>query len=674
MNGMTVNDFQRSASIIEDRETPLFWESPNKYAANLEVDLNNEVVTFGGYQQFVLTRNMTCASFNDLSLQKKQDVLKSYFQPRYLAGRTVLDIGANAGFFSYWALQKGADQATAIDIDTDYLKAMEQVKARLGFDNLEIINANFIDWTRSADVVLALALIHWTYSCTALSGSLDKAIERLSGLTNYMLILEWIDPEDAAINFFHHLDWNRDFIQGPYNLEEFEGALSRHFATYEMIGEVSRTRKLYVAFCADQEADLSGPLPFLRDKQLVIYSRGLARSEGIDYWSRLYDTGDVILKQATLHLAEREASFLRQLTSDYFPRVLSASCRNGYSVLELERVQGTRLSKAAIEIAARLETFYDFIVHALNILEELSQKGIVHRDIRSENILVRNGKPVLIDFGWSISDETSCLTPNGLGGMERPPDGSFCDVFSMGKIFERLNSGRNRVLSQVIELMTLPDASLRITHLDTLRLLFTKAVELDARDQGLSFDISALKGDQQDAKIFDFVIRQLLQNLSQLKASFDLLKAEQERQGKEIAERDSTVEALSRQLIETRGQLRGSDESVAGLSEEHTRLRVQVEERDQSVAALCEDRMLLMAQVEDRDDLIRVHREAIARLQGKLTESESNNSRVSTDLSIKVRELDQITQSLGWRLLRRYGKFKYRRLLPVYRMFGLWPR
>jgi hypothetical protein len=32
-------------------------------------------------------------------------------------------------------------------------------------------------------------------------------------------------------------------------------------------------------------------------------------------------------------------------------------------------------------------------------------------------------------------------------------------------------------------------------------------------------------------------------------------------------------------------------------------------------------------------------------------------------------ELDKITNTLGWRLLRHYGRFKYRFLLPAYRLF-----
>ncbi len=47
---------------------------------------------------------------------------------------------------------------------------------------------------------------------------------------------------------------------------------------------------------------------------------------------------------------------------------------------------------------------------------------------------------------------------------------------------------------------------------------------------------------------------------------------------------------------------------------------------------------------------------------------------LSAELAEKDAELGRNTGSLGWRLLKRYGKFKYRHLLPVYRILHLMPR
>ena len=142
-----------------------------------------------------------------------------------------------------------------------------------------------------------------------------------------------------------------------------------------------------------------------------------------------------------------------------------------WSVVALEKVHGIPLLEAIEQIDTSTE-FLTFARHCLKILRELKQKGITHRDIRPDNILVRDGKPVLIDFGWAISEEMPYFTPQGLGGVERPPDGSFCDVYSMGKALEAVNRGRWPAFDLVIQLMTEPDANLRVTDLNTLELLF----------------------------------------------------------------------------------------------------------------------------------------------------------------------------------------------------------
>jgi hypothetical protein len=41
---------------------------------------------------------------------------------------------------------------------------------------------------------------------------------------------------------------------------------------------------------------------------------------------------------------------------------------------------------------------------------------------------------------------------------------------------------------------------------------------------------------------------------------------------------------------------------------------------------------------------------------------------MQAQLEEKQSEVDRITNSLGWRLLRPYGKFKHGVLLPIYRL------
>lgn len=452
---------------------------PNKFARRAQLELHDQSVTFHGYQEFTLTGDSITPLAEDPNLQKKQELLAGLFRPRYLKHRTVLDLGANAGFFCFWALQSGAKRAFALDMDETYLQMVREAQTKLGFHNLDAVKANIADWSEPADIVVALALIHWIYSCTALLGSLDSAVGKLAELTKYMLVVEWVDPTDSAVTCFNHIDWNKGLVRGPYTLAAFEAALARHFPRYEHVGDLSPTRKLYVGFRSHHEIDLSGPLPLILPVESVLSSRCLSKSGEVEYWSRLYDGGEVIYKQATRDLAEREARFLSQLTGEHFPRVVNVKSEGAYSVLTLERIRGTPLKKWQNEVRSGSDDVVEqFFYHCLDILRQLREHGIIHRDIRPDNILVRNDKPVLIDFGWAISDERPYLTPPELGGSGRPPDGSFCDVYSMGRVWEQVNQHRFLAFDPVIELMVELSASLRITEPEILKTLCVSAVKV----------------------------------------------------------------------------------------------------------------------------------------------------------------------------------------------------
>jgi serine/threonine protein kinase len=473
-------------SEVTASKNPIF-DNPNQYARVRRLEIDNGRAIIHGYQEFEISRDVLTVLPSDGALLRKRDLLAPLFHRRYLEDRTVLDLGANAAFFSFWALQNGARAATAVDMDEGYLELVEEVKSRLGFQRLSTAKANVVEWGSPADVVLALALIHWIYSCTALLGSLDAAVGKLSRLTNYMLIVEWIDPRDSAIQFFRHLDWNKEVVQDKYDIAQFEAALAKHFARFEVLGKVSETRKLYVAYRAPYEMDLTNPLPFIRSPEHVIYSRCIAECQGVQYWTRIYDDGDVICKQTTGNLAEREGNFLARLKSDYFPKVMQIQSEGNHSLVLLEKIENTAADTATVDANSAFGSDV-FFEHCLNLLAELKVRKIVHRDIRKENILIRDGKPVLIDFGWSVDEGETYITPQELGRDGRPPDGTFCDVYSMGKVFERSDESRNTAISLVTTLMTERDGALRITSPSTLRAIFSIAREF--LDQGGSIDLS----------------------------------------------------------------------------------------------------------------------------------------------------------------------------------------
>ena len=122
------------------------------------------------------------------------------------------------------------------------------------------------------------------------------------------------------------------------------------------------------------------------------------------------------------------------------------------------------------------------LLEATSAIGKAVSKGILHRNIRRDNVFMQGGKPVLRDFGWAISEHDAYFSPLGLGGYERSPDALFSDVYSMGKILEYVNRQHYRPFDWVISLMTMEDASLRITDLVVLRTLFDTALKIILKD------------------------------------------------------------------------------------------------------------------------------------------------------------------------------------------------
>jgi hypothetical protein len=64
--------------------------------------------------------------------------------------------------------------------------------------------------------------------------------------------------------------------------------------------------------------------------------------------------------------------------------------------------------------------------------------------------------------------------------------------------------------------------------------------------------------------------------------------------------------------------------------------------------------------------LLRSRESELASVKAK---SKTEVAALEARLNEKQAELEKINNTLGWRLLSRYGKFKYRFLLPAYRLF-----
>lgn len=121
------------------------------------------------------------------------------------------------------------------------------------------------------------------------------------------------------------------------------------------------------------------------------------QKDGAYFKSFVYKDGDEAIKsvypktQSAMHRLSQELQILSSLHSPFFVTPISASKKGNCYRIKTRWIENEEI------------TDVDSFIQGLNDLErELINVKIRHRDIRPPNILVKNNKPVLIDFGWAI--------------------------------------------------------------------------------------------------------------------------------------------------------------------------------------------------------------------------------------------------------------------------------
>ena len=241
-----------------------------------------------------------------------------------------------------------------------------------------------------------------------------------------------LPPRDYFVSLLYHAVAHKG-VMSPDYAHRLVGLAAEAGIDTDLarIGDFREAARIF----AEEGVEISKPrdgsvlpkLPYLDPPASVVSSRILDVVEGRPFVSRVAfvekDDRPIVRKQTTFELAEREHALLSLLDSDHFPKPI-ATWRDGVgSVCEMERVNGYPLSDLERFVAETSpEGARAFLLECVEILAELAARRITHRDIRSDNILVRDGRPVLIDFGWAVSPPAS-LHHAGRAGRCRPRAG-----------------------------------------------------------------------------------------------------------------------------------------------------------------------------------------------------------------------------------------------------------
>ncbi|BAZ39221.1 serine/threonine protein kinase [Calothrix sp. NIES-4101] len=120
---------------------------------------------------------------------------------------------------------------------------------------------------------------------------------------------------------------------------------------------------------------------------------------------------------------QREAAILEELGdgSNQIPRLYAyfsdnAQSGDGQFYLVQEYVEGQTLNtKIQAEGVMGENSVRDILINLLPVLDYVHRRGIVHRDIKPDNIIIReaDNKPVLIDFGAVKETIGTVFTPSG---------------------------------------------------------------------------------------------------------------------------------------------------------------------------------------------------------------------------------------------------------------------
>jgi serine/threonine protein kinase len=185
----------------------------------------------------------------------------------------------------------------------------------------------------------------------------------------------------------------------------------------------------------------------------------------------------------------REAAILRELAHPAIPRLLDAAPDAPRPYLVTEFVEGPTLSAAADEdgpwAAEDVACLGVQLACALHYLHTVA--GLVHLDVKPSNVVLRDGRPILLDFGTasSVGMPAPAGPARGTRGYMAPeqlqcrPASPGMDVHALGVTLTRLLGDSRSALAFSVGWLREPDPVRRVPSARAAAALLERHIDCD---------------------------------------------------------------------------------------------------------------------------------------------------------------------------------------------------
>lgn len=214
-------------------------KEPNYSICALKWRANRNLSTKEGYQPYEIDfKNKCLVPFPNTKL----DIKRKFVEPiikKHVIGKSVIDLGCDKGYFSWFSMISGADKVLANDVNFRLHSYLILLCKSMGWGKIEPINDNLFikEETIKADYVLSLAMLHQVREITH-----EQAVGKIRQMCKFGALIEFCEDYQQEFG----MGWNKNWFE---NLLKINFADIKLIGCYDAITEKGGIRYLYDCRC-----------------------------------------------------------------------------------------------------------------------------------------------------------------------------------------------------------------------------------------------------------------------------------------------------------------------------------------------------------------------------------------------------------------------------------------